>query len=133
MRALIITTLDKVSELLERERELATLDDWLDAVQHESRGRLAFVASEAGGGKSALLRRFCDERGGSARILWGACDALFTPRPLGPLLDVALLTAGDLQAVVQSGAMPYDVTTVLLRELHEHAPTVRRDRGCALG
>ena len=29
-----------------------------------------------------------------SEFLWGSCDALFTPRPLGPLLDIALLTGG---------------------------------------
>lgn len=100
------------------------LNEWFDAVRQESRGRLTLVGSEAGGGKTVLLRRFCDERRGSGRVLWGACDALFTPRPLGPLLDIAQLTAGELQSVVQSGAMPHDVTAALMRELNEHAPTV---------
>ena len=124
MQTSAITAFDKASELLEREREQVMLNDWFDAVRQESRGRLALVGSEAGGGKTALLRRLCDERRGSVRILWGACDALFTPRPLGPLLDIAQLTAGELQSVVQSGAMPYDVTDALMRELNEHAPTV---------
>ena len=52
--------------------------------------RAARAGRRRGGvGKTALVRRFCDEHARSARILWGACDALFTPRPLGPLLDVA--------------------------------------------
>ena len=124
VRALDITGLDPESVLLEREGELATLSAWFDEMQRESRGRLAFVGSEAGGGKTALLRRFCDDHRGLARILSGACDALFTPRPLGPLLDVAQLAGGELEAVVQSGAMPHDVTAVLVRELHKHAPTI---------
>ena len=53
------------------------------------RGRLALVSGEAGVGKTALARHFCDGRRDEARVLWGACDALHTPRPLGPLLDVA--------------------------------------------
>jgi DNA-binding CsgD family transcriptional regulator/tetratricopeptide (TPR) repeat protein len=53
-------------------------------------GRLLFVGGEAGIGKSVLVRRFCDMVAPSARILPGACDPLTTPRPLGPLLDIAL-------------------------------------------
>ena len=30
-----------------------------------------------------------------ARWSWGACDGLFTPRPLGPLLDLADQWAGS--------------------------------------
>ena len=72
--------------LLERERELSALDECLEAVRAGSRGRVVLVGGEAGVGKTALLRRFCEERDRSARVLWGACDPLFTPRPLGPLL-----------------------------------------------
>ncbi len=124
MQEPVVTASGTASELLERERELATLDEQFEGVRHESRGRVVLVGGEAGGGKTALLRRFCDERRRSARILWGACDALFTPRPLGPLLDVAQVTGGELQDVVQSGAVPHDVTAVLMRELHEHATTI---------
>jgi MoxR-like ATPase len=45
------------------------------------------VGGEAGVGKTALLRRFCDAH--ATRVLWGACEPLRTPRPLGPFLDVA--------------------------------------------
>ncbi|HEX4760875.1 MAG TPA: AAA family ATPase, partial [Thermoleophilaceae bacterium] len=93
-------------ELLERSRELAQLDELLHAVSGSSRGRLVLVGGEAGVGKTALLRRFCQDAGESARILLGACDALFTPRPLGPFIDVAQITGGELEELVQSGAAP---------------------------
>jgi DNA-binding CsgD family transcriptional regulator len=96
----------------------------LDAVVGTSRGRLVLVRGEAGAGKTALARRFTDEHRGSARILWGACDALFTPRALGPLLDVAETTGGDLAHVTAGGAGPHEVATALLRELTRSAPTV---------
>jgi hypothetical protein len=70
------------------------------------------------------VRRFCEQRGRSARILWGACDPLFTPSPLGPLLAVAEGSGGELQAVVARGAMPYEVVTALAHELSARAPTV---------
>jgi predicted ATPase len=49
-------------------------------------GRLILVGGEAGVGKTALVREFSEGR----RVLWGACDPLHTPRPLGPLLDLGL-------------------------------------------
>jgi len=70
------------------------------------------------------MRRFCDEHHGSVRILWGACDALFTPRPLGPLLDVAEAAGGVLEGLARRGAQPHEVARALLRELDERAPTV---------
>jgi DNA-binding CsgD family transcriptional regulator/tetratricopeptide (TPR) repeat protein/type II secretory pathway predicted ATPase ExeA len=116
--------LAQTSDLLERSPQLAALEEKLDAVRSTSRGRLMLVAGEAGAGKTALARRFTDERRGSARILWGACDALFTPRALGPLLDVAEDTGGDLARVTAEGAGPHEVATALLRELVRSAPTV---------
>jgi ATP/maltotriose-dependent transcriptional regulator MalT len=105
------------SQLLERARELTALRTWMAAVSDERQGRLALVGGEAGVGKTALLRRFCDEQAGAARVLWGECDPLFTPRPLGPLIDVAQLTGGDLERLVESGARPHEVADALMREL----------------
>jgi len=111
-------------ELLERSQPLFALGDALAAVVKSADGRLLFVAGEAGGGKTALLRRFCDEQRAAARILWGACDALFTPRPLGPLLDVAERTGGELEQVIEGAARPYDVAASLVRELRPATPTI---------
>ena len=117
--------------LLERSAELSTLVGCLDAVERSSRGQVLLVGGEAGIGKTTLLRRFCEERGQSARVLWGACDPLFTPSPLGPLLEVAEASGGALEAVVERGAMPHAVVTALARELRARVPTVfvleRRD------
>ena len=96
----------------------------LDGVRSSSRGRLVLVAGEAGAGKTALARRFTDEHRGSARVLWGACDALFTPRALGPLVDVAEDTGGELAAATAGDAGPHEVAGALLHELARGAPTV---------
>jgi DNA-binding CsgD family transcriptional regulator/tetratricopeptide (TPR) repeat protein len=110
--------------LLERNAELSMLAESLEAVERSSRGRLLLVGGEAGVGKTTLLRRFLEERGRSARVLWGACDPLFTPSPLGPLLAVAEGARGELHAVVERGAMPYEVAAALADELRARAPTV---------
>jgi len=39
----------------------------------------------------------------SIRLLWGACEALFTPRPLGPLYDIATQTQGALSTLMGMG------------------------------
>jgi DNA-binding NarL/FixJ family response regulator len=118
------TRLAQTSDLLERSRQLDALGAMLDAVRGTSRGRVALVAGEAGAGKTALVRRFADDHRGSARILWGACDALFTPRALGPLLDVAEDTGGDLARVIAREEGPHEVAAALARELARSAPTV---------
>jgi class 3 adenylate cyclase/tetratricopeptide (TPR) repeat protein len=115
---------ESAEELLERSDALSTLAGSLAAVAQTGKGRLVLVSGEAGVGKSALLRRFCDDHRGLARILWGACDPLFTPRPLGPLLDVAEVAGGELADVVEVGGRPYAVASALMRELGSRATTV---------
>jgi class 3 adenylate cyclase/tetratricopeptide (TPR) repeat protein len=110
-------------ELLERSDALSTLGGQL-AEADAGEGRLTLVAGEAGVGKTALLRRFCDQHRDSVRILWGACDALFTPRPLGPLLDVAEAVGGELAEVVREGGKPHAVATALIHELGRRGSTV---------
>ena len=70
-------------ELLERSDQLSALAEALDAVVAEGAGALVLVGGEAGVGKTVLLQEFCDRRRGSARILWGACEALLTPARSG--------------------------------------------------
>jgi hypothetical protein len=115
---------EAADELLERSDHLSTLADSLAAIAGTARGQLMLVSGEAGVGKTTLLRRFCDDHRGSARILWGACDPLFTPRPLGPLLDVAETAGGELADVVQEGGKPHAVASALMHELGSRATTV---------
>ena len=119
-----MTTSYPSSELLERARELSMLGECVEAVQRNSCGRVLLIGGEAGVGKTALLRRFCDDRPAAARLLWGACDALFTPRPLGPFVDIAESTGGELEELVETGARPYEVAAALIRELRRRSPTV---------
>jgi DNA-binding CsgD family transcriptional regulator/tetratricopeptide (TPR) repeat protein len=112
------------SDLLERSGQLTALDDALAVVSGGAGGQLRFVGGDAGAGKTTLLRHFCHERASSIRVLWGACDALFTPRPLGPLQDVAEQTQGELKQLVDSAARPHEVTAALMHELTRRTPTV---------
>src|ERR671916_46898 len=74
--------------LLERDSVLDTLRLRLHDAS-ERHGCLLLVGGEAGVGKTALLRHFIEDTGDSAHVMIGQCDALSTPRPLGPLFDVA--------------------------------------------
>src|ERR687888_2509656 len=100
------TGADAPGALLERAAELSVLADRLHAVERTARGQVLLVRGEAGVGKTTLVRRFCREHGESARVLWGACDPLFTPSPLGPLRAVAEGTGGELEAGVQGRGPP---------------------------
>ena len=102
-------------ELLERERYLADLTAWFGAAT-EREGCIALVRGEAGVGKTVLLQEFA-KRQRETRLLWGACDALFTPRPLAPLHDIARQTQGALLTAMSSGANRDAIFTAALDEL----------------
>jgi hypothetical protein len=83
----------------------------------------ALVAGEAGIGKTAPVQEFCKQQS-ETRILWGACDALFTPRPLAPLHDIGRQTKGALLTAVNSGANRDDIFTAALEELEREKTLV---------
>lgn len=88
------------------------------------RGSLVFVSGEAGIGKSALVRHFCARTAGRARVLWGSCDGLRTPRPLGPFVDIGAETGGALADVTTAANKPHAVLEALLAELGDGQATV---------
>ena len=85
-------------ELLERDDERTALERAID--ESRTDGRIVIVAGEAGIGKTALVAAACEGR----RVLWGACDPLVTPRPLGPLRDAAWQAGGALAEAIESGS-----------------------------
>src|SRR6185295_18563455 len=93
-------------------------------VRKSSRGRLVLIGGEAGVGKTALLGSFCDDRPAGARLLWGSCDALFTPRPLGPFVDIAATTGGEVEELVETSAGAFEVAAALMRELQSRPPAI---------
>jgi len=109
--------------LVERSGELELLAETLERVRDGGAGELLFVAGEAGVGKTSLLRAFADE-GGATQVLWGACDPLFTPRPLGPLLAPAERGGGALEELLRDGALPHEVAAELARELARRRASV---------
>jgi DNA-binding CsgD family transcriptional regulator len=112
-----------VAELVERDRELALLEAAFDEATTTGRCRVALVTAEAGGGKTALIDSFCTACTGRARVLRGACDALFTPRPLGPIHDLAANLGAELEQTLRGEAVPYQVAAALIDDLHHNAPT----------
>jgi DNA-binding winged helix-turn-helix (wHTH) protein/tetratricopeptide (TPR) repeat protein len=81
--------------LLERQEALDALARAMDSALR-GQGVVCFVYGEAGIGKSSLCNAFIAALRG-VRVLRGGCDALFSPRPLGPLYDFI----GQLDATVR--------------------------------
>ena len=109
--------------LLERLAFSNALGDSLASVA-AGQGRVVLVSGEAGIGKSVLVRSFCDAHRERARVLLGACDALGTPRPLSPLIDIAITVDGPLLNTVQAGDKPHAVFIALAEELRAVTPTI---------
>ena len=101
--------------LLERGLPLKLLAEWA-AQARCGEGRLVLMAGEAGVGKSTLLDRFANGLG-EARWFWGACDGLFTPRPLGAFVDIASQVGGKLASLFKSPTSRDELFTALASEL----------------
>jgi DNA-binding NarL/FixJ family response regulator len=79
--------------LVEREAPLQALcQAWHDA--QTQGGRLVLVCGEAGIGKSSLIQAFLAQLPDPRAAVTGWCDPMQTPRPLGPVRDLALRLLG---------------------------------------
>ncbi len=110
--------------LLERSSELSCLHEGANETAEIRRGRVVLISGEAGIGKTALLRQFRAALPPRFSVLWGTCDPLFTPRPLGPLLEPAAEVGGELAILVEGDARPHEVAGAMLAELRGRAPSV---------
>jgi ATP/maltotriose-dependent transcriptional regulator MalT len=115
-------TSEEPGHLIERGHELALLGELHASVARAGTGQLVLIAGEAGVGKTSLVRTLTATS--DLPCLSGACDSLFTPRPLGPIADVAEAAGGALEKIVDAGASPHEVATALLRELRDRRATI---------
>jgi predicted ATPase len=112
------------ADLLERDQFLYALDE---SLRHAAagHGQLALVSGEAGIGKTSLVEHFIERCPPGTRTLWGACETLFTPRPLGPLYDIAQQTQSPLRAALEGQANRATLFAAVMDELTGRpAPTV---------
>ncbi|WP_344601383.1 ATP-binding protein [Sporichthya brevicatena] len=107
--------------LLEREHPLDVLTERARrAVAGD--GSLVLLAGEPGIGKTVLLRAFASAL--REPPLWGMCDALSTPRPLGPLRDVAVDLGAPLPDLLREGAPQHEVFAAVLAALRDRPRTL---------
>ncbi len=109
--------------LLERDAFLGELGESLGRAL-EGRGSVVLIGGEAGVGKTSLVEAFCAGDQRARRVVRGACDALLTPRPLGPLFDLARELGDGLGELLANHAPREDLFGALLGELGAQRPTV---------
>jgi predicted ATPase len=110
-------------KLLERDSFLQELDLRLkNAVR--GFGHVALISGEAGIGKTSIVDQFTHAHQETIRVLWGACDSLFTPRPLGPLHDIATQVNGELATLLNSNADRQAIFSACFAELQSRATIV---------
>lgn len=110
--------------LLERDTYLDDLSDCLAAAA-AGQGGVALILGEAGIGKTSLLRQFVQQQDKATRVLWGGCEALFTPHPLAPLYDIARQIGGEFPAALADAERRDQVFNITIDELSRGpSPTI---------
>jgi predicted ATPase len=102
--------------LLERDQEVAALGKLLDECVG-GQGRVAMIGGEAGIGKTALVDHVIAQAPSGVRTLWGACEALFAPRPLGPLVDIAQQLPPPVRTLLEGDAQRATLFATVLEDL----------------
>ena len=103
-------------ELLERDEALARLVD-ARAAAARGEGRVVFITGEPGIGKTALVTSFAHDLGEGARVLYGTCDDLSIPRPLGPIRDLVGSVSPLLEQALSKGVATHEIHALLLDEV----------------
>jgi DNA-binding CsgD family transcriptional regulator/tetratricopeptide (TPR) repeat protein len=101
-------------QLLERTSFLEALSHYASDAR-QGAGRLVMLSGESGMGKTVLIEAF-QRRTPNARWLWGACDGIRTPRPLGPLLDIGMQAGGELADLCRRDATRDQLFAAFLAE-----------------
>ncbi|MGI8963190.1 MAG: ATP-binding protein [Thermomicrobiales bacterium] len=110
-------------EFLERSSQL----DELERLRNRAAagfGCLVAVGGEAGSGKTSLINRFAATTRPHSRVMIGACDSLSTPRPLGPLLDVASMLQPPVRRLLQDVERRGELFAAVLHDLSRGEPTL---------
>ncbi|ULQ51988.1 AAA family ATPase [Flavihumibacter fluvii] len=110
-------------ELIERDDFLALLQDRFRKVA-AGEGHCFFIFGEPGIGKTALVKAFLSQVEQESIQYTGACDSLFTPRPLAPLYDLALQNKEAWAQKIHSSLPRAELFTTVMQELSSKSKPV---------
>jgi DNA-binding CsgD family transcriptional regulator/energy-coupling factor transporter ATP-binding protein EcfA2 len=96
------TLVSDMARSVGRSEQLATLETAYAAVS-AGQGQLVLIYGEPGAGKSTLVTQFSRRLAPDRDLLVGYCDPLSTPRPAGPLVDIAARLGGPLVEMLAAG------------------------------
>lgn len=106
--------------LLERGPELALLGERIAALRGGAvPGACVLLSGEAGGGKSSLLAEAARRAGSDVQWLWGACEPMLSPPPLGALIDLLDRLPPSIGAAVRAGRHTPEVLAGMLELLRQ--------------
>lgn len=105
-------------KLLERSAPLEVLRTVKERMT-AGHGGTVLIEGEAGIGKTTLLQEFTGRHAGEFKVAWGWCEALFTPRPLGPLHDMGRTMGPAIAALLEQSAAPDRLFPALLNRLQD--------------
>ena len=100
-------------ELFERETYLNKMRDAFKQVLNGI-GHVILIAGDAGLGKTSLVNKFTTEIEDNSNLLRGACDQLFTPRPLSPLFDISNKLSPSIKNLLDDSSKRGQIFTNLL-------------------
>src|SRR5262245_24149887 len=94
----------RATALLERDAPMALLEQLFGRMRQGHGGACVLVHGEAGIGKTSLVQAFVQRLDPAAmQPLVAGCEALYSPRPLGPLVDLADRFAPSVAAALHAG------------------------------
>jgi tetratricopeptide (TPR) repeat protein len=103
---------------LERDDQLGALaSHWARA--RSGKGGVALVSGEAGAGKTTLVDAFV-RRDLDGPVLWGACEQLSTPRPLGPVRDLTAQLGDVTRDDSGNERQPHEIYAAVFEHLRDH-------------
>ncbi len=91
--------------LIEREKAIEQFAKAADKLS-DGYGGIVLVSGESGIGKTSLLEEARQNSKHNFTFFWSGSDPLFTPRPFGPVHDIAAELSSELLNLLEDGASP---------------------------